>query len=115
MDDSTLVSLEAALAASPDNLPLRLVLLETSLQRGDVQRGLRLLDALAPVGNLPDPIRLVAARLCLVAEQFDRVLISVGRRPNSRREAERQQYGRAYNALRECAVMTNLLWEASRR
>jgi transitional endoplasmic reticulum ATPase len=74
VDDSTLVSLEAALAASPDNLQLRLVLLETSVQRGDVQRGLRLLEALAPTGHLPDPIRLTAARLCLVAEQFERAL-----------------------------------------
>src|SRR4051794_6486919 len=52
MDDATLRALEAALAVSPDNSALRLVLARERHQRGDAHAAARLLEGCKPA-DLP--------------------------------------------------------------
>jgi len=77
MDDTTLVQLEAALSASPDNDALLTLLLQAYLERNEYARGLpHLPNTLADREDAP-ALRLLAARLCLQAGDAKRALILV--------------------------------------
>lgn len=74
MDDSTFDQLEAALSAAPGNVALLTLLLGASLERGEHERGLKLLPA--DLEQWPDAcaLKLAAAQLCLAAGQAPRAL-----------------------------------------
>lgn len=73
MDDSALSGLRAALEATPQNLPLRLVLVRALADRGDHAGAADLLDPVDP-SALGTEERLAAARTLLRAERSDRAL-----------------------------------------
>ena len=74
MDQKTLDSLHAALAASPDNHALLGVLLDAWLDREEPEKAIALLGARGPA-EMPGAIeRLIAARVCLAAGQPERAL-----------------------------------------
>ena len=73
MDDATLAGLRAALAASPDNLPLLGMILGGLAERENHEEGLRLLGARAPE-DLDPKARIAAARLLAQAEERERGL-----------------------------------------
>jgi len=73
MDDGTLASLRAALQATPQNLPLRLVLVRALADRGDAAGAAALLDAVEPAA-VPGEDRLAAARALLRADRPERAL-----------------------------------------
>ncbi|MCB9713622.1 MAG: AAA family ATPase [Myxococcales bacterium] len=77
MDDATFRGLEAALAATPDNHPLRAVLVRACLERGDATAGLALLEGIDAAALPPDG-RMAAATLCLGADQAPRALELLG-------------------------------------
>ncbi len=67
MDDKTLASLRAALAASPENHELRMVLLGALLDRDETSSAHDLVSRLEP-GDVESPEhRLLAGRACLAA------------------------------------------------
>jgi SpoVK/Ycf46/Vps4 family AAA+-type ATPase len=73
MDDATLASLKAALAASPDNAPLRALLLKAHLERGALAEALAVLGERGPE-SFPPADRLPAARALLQAGEPARAL-----------------------------------------
>ena len=74
MDQKTLDSLHAALAASPDNHALLGVLLDAWLEREQPEKAVALLGARGPA-EVPGAIeRLIAGRVCLAAGQPERAL-----------------------------------------
>lgn len=74
MDDTTLDQLEAALRASPGNVALLTLVLKACLERGDHERGLKLVPA--DLHQLPDAeaLKPIAAQLYLAAGQADKAL-----------------------------------------
>lgn len=74
MDDATLVSLQAALAASPDNGTLRALVLKALLDRNELNRARTVLGDSAP-DAFPEPDRLPAARVLLQAGEPERALL----------------------------------------
>ncbi|RMT83669.1 hypothetical protein ALP39_02244 [Pseudomonas marginalis pv. marginalis] len=74
MDDSTFDQLEAALSAAPGNVALLTLLLGASLERGEHERGLKLLPA--DLEHLQDApaLKLAAAHLLLADGQAQRAL-----------------------------------------
>ena len=73
MDDATLDGLEAALAVSPDNVPLLLTYLRSCLERGAAARGAARLERLPPgISSAPD--RRLVGRVLLEAGQAERAL-----------------------------------------
>lgn len=76
MDDTTLAALEAALEATPDNVALRLVVIEARLERSENERAAALLESVTPV-ELDEPVRVSAARLWLRLDQPRRALAFV--------------------------------------
>ncbi|MBC8069501.1 MAG: ATP-binding protein [Deltaproteobacteria bacterium] len=73
MDDGTITGLEAALAATPDNLQLRAVLLVAFAQRRDHVRGRALLIGIG-TGDLPEHGRIAAGELSLAAGEAEAAL-----------------------------------------
>ena len=73
MDDATLASLQAALAASPDNAPLRGLVLKAHLDRKEVDRARALLGD-HPPEHFTEPDRLHAARVLLHTGESERAL-----------------------------------------
>jgi transitional endoplasmic reticulum ATPase len=73
MDDATLAALRQALAASPDNDTLRLVLVRALADRGDVRPALDLVGG-RDLGRLGDDERRVVARLHLAAGDGEQAL-----------------------------------------
>lgn len=74
MDQKTLDSLHAALAASPDNQALLGVLLDAWLEREQPEKAVALLGTRGPA-EVPGAIeRLIAGRVCLAAGQPERAL-----------------------------------------
>lgn len=85
MDDSTFDQLEAALQAAPGNIALLTMLLGASLERGEHERGLKLLPADLEQWNDAPALKLVAARLCLAAGDASRALqLAEGTEPAAR-------------------------------
>jgi transitional endoplasmic reticulum ATPase len=74
MDDATLSSLKAALAASPDNGPLLALLLRAHLTRNELPPALELLGARAPE-RLPEQDRHVGAQVLLATGDARRALL----------------------------------------
>lgn len=74
MDDATLQSLKDALAATPDNQRLRLVLVGALLDRGDADGAFDLVRDIAADDLASEEDRLAAARACLEAEEPERGL-----------------------------------------
>ncbi|MEM6994681.1 MAG: AAA family ATPase [Myxococcota bacterium] len=77
MDDATYQGLRQALAATPDNGQLRAVLLNATVERGDYESGLGLLESVDP-SSLPPEGRLAGARICLASDAADRALELLG-------------------------------------
>lgn len=73
MDDATLESLHAALAATPDNAELRFVLVSAHIERGEAVKAADLLGDVEPTAHGEDHRRL-AARALLGAERPDDAL-----------------------------------------
>ena len=67
MDDQTLASLKTALAASPQNRELRLVLVRAHLDRDEPGPAYELLREIPPASLVDPEQRLLAARVCLEA------------------------------------------------
>src|SRR5262245_4558608 len=67
MDDATLIHLRAALATSPDNIPLLLVLVRAHLERQDPQAAFALVQHRAPSCFPSSGDRRLAARAALAA------------------------------------------------
>lgn len=74
MDDITLLSLEAALAATPDNAALAFVLVRAYLDRGDAPKATVVLDRLGGETPLHPEHRCLAARAWLAAGNPERSL-----------------------------------------
>ncbi|MBZ4420789.1 26S protease regulatory subunit [Myxococcus sp. RHSTA-1-4] len=74
MDDATLSSLKAALAASPDNGPLLALLLRAHLTRGELPAARELLGTRAPE-HLPEQDRHVGAQVLLESGDARRALL----------------------------------------
>lgn len=74
MDDSTFDQLEAALQAAPGNVALLTLLLGASLERGEHERGLKLLPADLEQWPDADALKLAAARLCFAAGDASRAV-----------------------------------------
>jgi transitional endoplasmic reticulum ATPase len=74
MDQNTLDSLRAALAASPENLPLLKVLMGAYLERDEPETAVTLLAARTPAELSGAEERLLAARACLAAGHPERAL-----------------------------------------
>ncbi|WNG42811.1 ATP-binding protein [Archangium minus] len=74
MDDTTLASLKAALAASPDNGPLRGLVLKAHLDRNEVKEARAILGDLAP-DLFSESDRLHAARALLQSGEPERALL----------------------------------------
>ncbi|MGR3885836.1 ATP-binding protein [Pseudomonas sp. 1152_12] len=74
MDDSTFDQLEAALSAAPGNVALLTLLLGASLERGEHERGLKLLPADLEQWADAAALKLAAAQLCLAAGDAARAL-----------------------------------------
>lgn len=82
MDDSTLDQLEAALQASPGNTALTTLLLKAFQERGDYERGLKLLPADVQAWAQTPALVLQAAQFCLAAGLPDKALqLAVGEDP----------------------------------
>lgn len=73
MDDATLAALRQALAASPDNEPLRVVLMKALADRGDVRQALDLMHGRDP-GRLGEDDRRALAKLHVAAGEAERAL-----------------------------------------
>ena len=73
MDDATLTSLQAALAASPDNGTLRALVLKALLDRNEVSQARTVLGNHAP-DAFPEADRLPAARVLLQSGEPERAL-----------------------------------------
>ena len=67
MDSTTLKSLSAALAASPENTTLRMVLVAGLLEVGEADEAAELLEPVAPDTLASDGDRVTAAQACLAA------------------------------------------------
>ena len=80
MDDATLASLQAALAASPDNAPLRGLVLKAHLERAEVKEARALLGD-RPPEHFSAPDRLHAARALLESGEPERVLLFCAQHP----------------------------------
>ncbi len=78
MDDTTLDSLRAALGASPENSELRIVLLRAYLERDEADSAYDLLRDLEPSALQSHDQRLLAASVCLAAEEPTDALSWVG-------------------------------------
>lgn len=74
MDDKTLASLEAALAASPENQELRMVLVAAQLERDESARAWELVSASSPAALTTPEHRLLAARAALAVERAEEAL-----------------------------------------
>lgn len=74
MDDATLLSLEAALSATPENAALAFVLVRAYLDRGDAPRATVVLDRLGGAPPLSAEQRCLAARAWLAAGNPERSL-----------------------------------------
>jgi SpoVK/Ycf46/Vps4 family AAA+-type ATPase len=74
MDDATLASLQVALAASPENGPLRALLLKALLDRNELTQARSLLGDRAP-DAFPETDRVTAARVLLQAGEAERALL----------------------------------------
>ncbi|MBN1206388.1 MAG: AAA family ATPase [Myxococcaceae bacterium] len=74
MDDATLASLQAALAASPDNGPLRALVLKALLERNELTQARAVLGDRAP-DAFPEPDRLTGARVLLQSGEPERALL----------------------------------------
>lgn len=74
MDDSTFEQLEAALSAAPGNVALLTLLLGASLERGEHQRGLKLLPADLEQLNQAPALKQAAAQLLLADGQAQKAL-----------------------------------------
>src|SRR5262245_38186958 len=74
MDDATLASLEAALTASPENVTLLGVVLKELESRRAFTDGMRVLGTRSADAIGDAATRLLAARICLGAERFERAL-----------------------------------------
>jgi len=80
MDDVTLASLKAALAASPDNGPLRALVLKAHLDRNEVTEARAVLGDRAPE-LFSEPDRLHAARALVRAGEPERALLFCANHP----------------------------------
>lgn len=80
MDDTTLASLKAALAASPDNAPLRGLVLKAHLDRNEVKEARAILGDHAP-DLFSEPDRLHAARTLLQSGESERALLFCASHP----------------------------------
>jgi len=80
MDDATLTSLHAALAASPDNVELRMVLVQQHLERGEAERAAALVEELDADarGGLDESQRRLAADALLEAVDAEGALAFAG-------------------------------------
>lgn len=78
MDDATLVQLEAALSASPDNDALLALLLPAWIERNECARGLAFLPEGLATRLEASALRQQAARLCLGAGDAERALALLG-------------------------------------
>lgn len=74
MDDTTLDQLEAALSASPGNVALITLLLKACLERGEVERGLKLIPEELEQRAEFDSLKPAAAQLYLAAGQAQKAL-----------------------------------------
>ncbi len=74
MDDSTFDQLEAALQAAPGNVALLTLLLGASLERGEHERGLKLVPADLEQWPDAEALKLAAARLCFAAGDASRAV-----------------------------------------
>lgn len=74
MDDTTLLSLEAALSATPENAALAFVVVRAYLDRGDAPRATVVLDRLGGASPLNAEQRCLAARAWLAAGNPERSL-----------------------------------------
>ncbi len=82
MDDTTLASLKAALAASPDNAHLRGLVLKAHLDRNELKEARTVLGDHAP-DALPEPDRLHAARALLQSGEPERALTFASTSPSA--------------------------------
>ncbi|WNG53480.1 ATP-binding protein [Archangium gephyra] len=80
MDDTTLASLKAALAASPDNAPLRGLVLKAHLERNEVPQARAILGDHAPE-LFSEPDRLHAARTLFQTGEHERALLFCANHP----------------------------------
>jgi SpoVK/Ycf46/Vps4 family AAA+-type ATPase len=80
MDDTTLASLKAALAASPDNAPLRGLVLKAHLDRNEVEEARAVLGDHAP-DLFSEPDRLHAARALVQSGEPERALLFCAHHP----------------------------------
>lgn len=67
MDDETLKSLEAAYANTPENIDLLAVILQTRLERGEIDKARSMLRPLDPSRFEKQAHRLLAARIYMRA------------------------------------------------
>jgi transitional endoplasmic reticulum ATPase len=74
MDDSTFDQLESALQAAPGNVALLTLLLDASVERGEYERGLKLLPCDLEQWPSVPALKLAAAKLCLAAGDASRAL-----------------------------------------
>ena len=77
MDDATLASLRSALAASENNIALRMVLVRAYLERGEGAEAAALVEPLEPDAVASDEDRTATAEALLGAERFERALAFV--------------------------------------
>ena len=83
MDDSTLESLRAALAAGPENAALRMVLVSAHLDRGEPAQAAELVAGCAP-SSLDEAQRRTASRALLAAERpADALAFAIGEAPET--------------------------------
>src|SRR3954471_9124104 len=68
MDDATIASLRRAYELTPDNHALLAVLLQAYLERGEARSGVELLSGQRSGAGFGPKERLLAARVCLAAE-----------------------------------------------
>jgi SpoVK/Ycf46/Vps4 family AAA+-type ATPase len=82
MDDTTLASLKAALDASPDNAPLRGLVLKAHLDRNEVMQARAILGDNAP-DLFSEPDRLHAARTLVQTGEHERALLFCSNHPSA--------------------------------
>ncbi len=75
MDESTIASLKNALAASPDNIHLKLVVLEALSGNGDTEAMKPYLDQIKQPGEIAEDQRLTLAKYCLEVEMAEKALV----------------------------------------